>query len=368
MAPQHRGGAEDGGRPVLVTVRDAVHTVGLNLHSHLEGSVRPQTAADLAVSMDVPAPAGGWDAALRMMEPGTLTTFLAHVAEAYPLFGTPEAVQRLVAETVEDAAGDGTAYLELRFGPATHANGAMTIHEVMRAACDGLREGIRRSGMPAGLIACALRHHEPATNEAVARAAADYAGRGIVGFDVAGDELLYPALEPMKRPFAIAAAAGLGLTAHAAEAGTAHHVREAVERLGVRRIGHGIRAIGSDDVVRWAADEGVCFEQCPTSNVLTGAVQSYAEHPVRAFLAAGCDVVIGDDDPTTTGAPLSVEFANLAGRVGLSTEDIHRIHETSLARVFCEESTRLELRQRMGPAISGRTAVRRPTQQKGRTT
>jgi adenosine deaminase len=201
--------------------------------------------------------------------------------------------------------------------------------------------------MPAGLIACALRHHDAATNEAVARAASDYAGLGIVGFDVAGDELLYPALEPMERPFAIAAAAGLGLTAHAAEAGTAHHVGEAVERLGVRRIGHGIRAADADDVLQWAAGEGVCFEQCPTSNVLTGAVPSYERHPVRAFLDAGCDVVIGDDDPTTTGAPLSAEFAHLVEHVRLSPDEIQRIHATSVERAFCDDSTRADLRQRI---------------------
>ena len=341
-------------------VGGTLDTVGLNLHSHLEGSVRPETAAELAAAMDVPAPAGGWGSALRMREPGTLTTFLAHVAEAYPLFGTAEAVSRLVAEAVEDAGADGVAYLELRFGPATHANGGMTIHEVMRAACDGLREGSRRSVTPAGLIACALRHHDAATNEEVARAAADHAGRGIVGFDVAGDELLYPSLEPLERPFAIAAAAGLGLTAHAAEAGTAHHVREAVERLGVRRVGHGIRAIDAEEVVRWAADEGVCFELCPTSNILTGAVPSYAEHPIRAFLAAQVDVVVGDDDPTTTGAPLSIEFTRLVDRVGLSAEEIRRIYATSVARVFCDDSTRLALRRRIAGVTANGGPARDP--------
>jgi adenosine deaminase len=329
-----------------VTDRDAAATVGLNLHTHLEGTIRPRTAAELAEALRLPAPPGGWEAALRMGEAGTLTTFLEHVAAAYPLFATYDAVARIAAEAVEDAATDGVAYLELRFGPATHAT-EMSIGEVITAAAAGVREGTRRSGMPAGLVACALRHHDGDTNEAVARAAADHAGLGVVGFDVAGDELLFPSLEPMVRPFAIAAAAGLGLTAHAAEAGSAQHVREAVERLGVRRIGHGIRAIDDGEILRWAADEGICFEQCPTSNVLTGAVPSYAEHPIRAFLEAGCKVVIGDDDPTTTGAPLSAEFSHLTAAVGLGPDEIRRIHATSVERVFCDDSTRALLRERL---------------------
>ena len=330
--------------------------VGLNLHTHLEGSIRPRTAQELAAELGVPAPAGGWAEALQMREAGTLTTFLAHVAAAYPLFSTREAMARVVAEAVEDAAADGVAYLELRFGPATHATADMGIGDVITAACDGLAEGIQRSGTPAGLVVCALRHHDPDTNEALARAAADRAGRGVVGFDVAGDELLYPSLEPIERPFRIAAAADLGLTAHAAEAGEAHHVREAFDRLGARRIGHGIRAIDDDATVRWAASEGVCFEQCPTSNVLTGAVSSYADHPIRAFLAAGCDVVLGDDDPTTTGVPLSAEMSRLVDRVGLTSDEVRRIHQASVERAFCDASTRAALRAQLEPTAEEPTS------------
>jgi adenosine deaminase len=319
-------------------------TGGLNLHSHLEGSVRPSTAAELADALDVPAPEGGWASALEMREAGTLTTFLEHVAHAYPLFATPDAVTRIVAEAVEDAASDGTRYLELRFGPATHAGPAMPLDEVVSAACEGIRAGTRDRGIDAGLVVCALRHHDPETNGAVARAAARFAGQGVVGFDVAGDELLLPALEPMRRPFDIARAAGLGLTAHAAEAGPASAVRDAVEVLGVRRIGHGSRAAEDPALLRWAVEEGVCFEVCPTSNVLTGAAASYDRHPVRTFVAAGCAVVVGDDDPTTTGSRHTNELALLESAVGLGRMDLARIRETSIERVFCEESVRAALR------------------------
>jgi adenosine deaminase len=317
---------------------------GLNLHSHLEGSVRASTAAELAADLGIPAPPRGWAEALQMREAGTLTTFLAHVAHAYPLFGTPEVISRLVADAVEDAAADGSRYLELRFGPATHAGRGMTLGEVVGAACDGIRAGARGRDIDAGLVVCALRHHDPETNAAVARASADFAGQGVVGFDVAGDELLLPGLEPLREPFGIARAAGLGVTAHAAEAGPASAVRDAVEVLGVRRIGHGSRAAEDPALLRWAADEGICFEVCPTSNVLTGAAVSYNRHPVRAFVDAGCDVVVGDDDPTTTGSRLANELALLGSAVGLTAAELARIRDTSVERVFCEESVRARLR------------------------
>jgi adenosine deaminase len=317
---------------------------GINLHSHLEGSVRPSTAAELAAELGLPTPPGGWEAALRMPAAGTLTTFLEHVAHTYPLFSTPDAVRRIVADAIEDAAADGARYLELRFGPATHATTGMTLDEVVAAAAEGVRDAVRPGAIDAGLVVCALRHHDAATNVAVARTAARFAGKGVVGFDVAGDELVFPDLEPMREPFAIAAAADLGLTAHAAEAGPASAARDAVELLGVRRIGHGSHVADDPALLRWAADAGVCFEVCPTSNVLTGAAPSYEAHPVRAFVDAGCDVVVGDDDPTTTGSRLTRELELLESTVGLARHDVERIRRTAVERVFCEDSVRTDLR------------------------
>ena len=275
-----------------------------------------------------------------MAAPATLTDFLGHVALVYPLLGTPEAMRRVVHEAVVDAAADGTLYLELRFGPATHARRGFELEPGRRGRVRW--RGVGRGGHrhAAGIVVCALRHHDDDTNAAVARAAAGMAGRGVVGFDVAGDEALYGDLGRMRTPFAIAAAAGLGLTAHAAEAGPAAAVRSAVEVLGVRRIGHGSRAAEDPELLAWAADRGVCFEVCPTSNVFTGAASSYAEHPMRAFAAAGCDVVVGDDDPITIGRRLRGEFAAIADEVGIEPDAVRRIHAASIARAFCEPSTR----------------------------
>lgn len=324
--------------------------IGLNLHSHLEGSVRPGTAAEFAAGLGVPAPSGGWAAALEMREPGSLTTFLAHVAHAYPLFGSPDAIHRLVWEAVEDAMLDGQAFLELRFGPATHASPSMTLRAVVEAASRGLRDASREMGMPAGLVVCALRHHDLETNREVARAAVAFAGQGVVGFDVAGDERLFPSLEPMREPFAIASAAELGLTAHAAEAGPASAVRDAVELLGVTRIGHGSRVADDPEMLRWAAATGLCLEVCPTSNVLTAAAPSYERHPVRAFVDAGCRVVVGDDDPTTTGSRLSEEIGYLGERVGLDASQVAVILDTSVDVAFADVSTRESIRSRLQPA------------------
>ena len=321
--------------------------MGLNLHTHLEGWVRPATAAQLAREAGVPAPAGGWDRALRMDSPGDLTVYLAHVAAAYPVLGSAEGLRRVAREAVEDAAADGCDFLEIRFGPSTHQRPGFDLAAVIAATCEGLADGSRATGLPSGLVVCLLRHDDDETNLAVARAAADSAGAGVVGLDVAGDELVFPSIAPYRAPFAVAAAAGLGLTAHAAEAGPAESVIEAVEGLGVTRIGHGSRAADDPAILAWSADHGVTFEVCPTSNVLTGAASSVRDHPLHAFLAAGCQVVLGDDDPITTGSALAAEERLLVADGGLNDEQVRAMHRTACEVVFTDGSTRALLRGRL---------------------
>lgn len=321
--------------------------MALNLHTHLEGSVRPTTAAELAAAVGVPTPAGGWEAALRMREPSNLTTFLSHVAAAYPLLGSREALYRVTREAIEDAAADGCDFLELRAGPMTHVRVGFDVVAAIEAMCAGLDDGQRATGLPAGLVVCVLRNHDEETNVAVARAAARLAGCGVVGFDVAGDELLYPSLTPFVKPFAIASAAGLGLTAHVAEAGPAANLRDAVDVLGVRRIGHGSRVADEPAVLAWAAACGVCFEVCPTSNLLTGAISSVRVHPIHRFLTSGCRVVLGDDDPVTTGSRLSAEVGRLTTEVGITESAVASMHLAAVDVAFCDESTRGMLHSRL---------------------
>jgi adenosine deaminase len=326
--------------------------VGLNLHTHLEGWVRPETAAELARQMGVPEPAGGWERALLVAEPGDLTSFLKHVAAAYPVLGSAAAMRRVARECVEDAAADGCDYLEIRFGPSTHARPGFGIRDVIAAACAGLEDGRRATGLPVGLVVCMLRQLDAGTNLEIARAAADAAGTGVVGLDVAGDERLYPSLEPYREGYRLAAAAGLGLTAHAAEAGPASAAVEAVERLGVTRIGHGSHIADDAATLAWAARERIAIEVCPTSNVLTGAAPSIREHPINAFLEAGCRVVLGDDNPINIGTRLAAEERRLVDDGGVSEEDLSGIHRAAVEAAFTDEATRAALRTRVLTRLS----------------
>lgn len=319
----------------------------LNLHSHLEGRLRPSTARELASVFGTPGAAGDWSTALELEAPADLTVYLEKVAASYPFFADGDAIARITREAVEDAAADGEAYLELRFGPATHARPGFSMRDVVRAACAGLAEGVASTGIGAGLVLAALRHHDDETNEAVARAAAEAAGGGVVGFDLAGDELRFPELDRFAHAFGIARAAGLGLTCHAAEAAPGTAAVRAVELFGVSRIGHGAHVASDPVALATLADAGVAIEVCPTSNVFTGAIARVADHPAPVFAAAGIPVVVGDDNPRQTGSLLSAEVGIVTGELGL---DADRVAEASLAAAFLNDAERARLRAMSGGA------------------
>jgi adenosine deaminase len=330
----------------------------INLHSHLEGRLRPSTAAELALELGLPRPTMGWEHALELTAPADLTVYLSKVAASYPFFTRRENLARIAREAVEDAAADGGDYLELRFGPATHASENLPLDEVIAAVCEGSAEGSAATGMPAGLVIAALRHHSTEVNSLVARAAARFAGRGVVGFDLAGDELLYPELDPHVAPFAIARAAGLGLTCHAAESAPGRAAREAVEKLGASRIGHGAHLAGDPDSLAWIAAAGVVVEICPTSNWYTGAIDRVHAHPGAIFDRAGVALVLGDDNPIQTGSLLSAERAVLSSELGFDDDALRRLDQISVEAAFLDASTRSSLRRRLAGQTS--TSISHP--------
>lgn len=318
----------------------------LNLHTHLEGRVRPETALELGARLGLPEPGGGWARAMHLDGPADLTVYLAKVSATYPFFADRECLTRIAREAVEDAAADGEDYLELRFGPTSHAGRGMDLDEVVAAVCEGMAQGSQATGMASGAVVCALRLDDPSTNEAVARSAARFAGRGVTGFDLAGDEILYPDLAQFMPAFGIAAAAGLGLTCHAAEAGPASAAIDAANLLGVSRIGHGTHIAEDPAVLREVAARGIVIEVCPMSNWFTGGIASLHAHPARHFHDCGVPVVLGDDNPRQTGSLFSAERRLLRDTLGFDTAALRKLDETSIAAGFMEAGVREDLQAR----------------------
>lgn len=307
-----------------------------NLHSHLEGSIRPATFLDLARERGLNLGVGleGVGALLQVDGSETgLVDYLEKISAGYQVLTTPSALRRVAFEAAEDAARDGVLYFELRAGPLTHVNRGLGVHQAIDAILAGLQHAEAAYGITCRLIIAALRHHEPADNVALAHAAVEHRDDGVVGFDLAGDEAGYAASSHADA-FAVARRGGLGITVHAGEAGGAENVRYAVEALGAGRIGHGVRSAGSPAMMRLLQERGVTLEVCPASNVHTRTVASLAAHPVRRLFDAGVRVTIGDDDPVTSDTSVSKELTLLRDVFGFEAAEIVRIQKMGLEAAF----------------------------------
>jgi adenosine deaminase len=316
------------------------------LHLHLDGSVRVETALELARArgIDVPRTRNG----IRMMlvapercrdQAELLRAFDLPIA----LMQDAEALERIASELVETKAADNVRYVEIRWGPLLHTARGLALAEGIGAVCRGARLAALRTGITVRLICTALRSHDPDANATLARTAAFFLDDGLTGFDLAGPEAAFPDPLLHAEAFMVARAAGLRVTLHAGEWGGPAQVRRALE-LDPERIAHGSVAIDDEDLCRELAARRVTLDLCPTSNVQAGIVASVAEHPLARLHRAGVPVTLSTDDATVSDITLSEEYARAVKRIGLTMAELWTIDRSALDVAFCDALTVERLR------------------------
>ncbi len=321
------------------------------LHQHLDGSMRPATAVELAAAAGVPLDLD--EARRRMIGPGRC----ADQAELLTFFDLPisllqtaEALERVTAELVEDFVLDGIRYAEIRWAPRLHLERGLSVAAVIETVAAGISRAASAHGpaMPlVGLIVTAMRQHPPAANVELASVAAAF-GRPVVGFDLAGPEALWPA-PPHAAAFNAAHAGGLALTAHAGETPDPRHVREVLD-FGVRRVAHGVTVRDDPELADLVRARDITLDLCPTSNVQAGVVAGLADHPIAALHRAGVSVTLSTDDRTVTGTTLTDELARTADAVGLTSGELAAIALNGFRRAFAPPAV-------MQPMIAAATAA-----------
>ena len=253
--------------------------------------------------------------------------YISYFDDAIAVLQTARALERAALELGIDSAEENIDYLEVRWAPRLHLRNGLTVAAVIEAVLAGLSAAPLR----AVAIVCAMRHHSVEDNVALAKVAAQFAGRGVVGFDLAGDESRYPAA-PQRPAFEAAGAGGLRLTCHAGEAGDPSNVEEALD-LGVERIAHGVIGAREPRIVERIRSEGVVLDLCPTANWKCKAVPTLARHPLPALVRAGVRCTISTDSRTVADTTLSQEFER-ASAMGLSENELKGCNETAYAARF----------------------------------
>lgn len=250
-------------------------------------------------------------------EPATSQNFLAKFNTLRMFFRSPEVIQRITREAVEDAANDNVRYLELRFTPvALSYAGRFPLGDVMDWVCESANKAAKEFGISVSLIASVNRHESVELAEHVAWQAAARIGAGILGLDLAGDEAGFSALLFLG-VLIEAHQYGLKLTVHAGEWAGAANVHEALETIIPDRIGHGVRVMEDPNTVALAREIGTAFEVCVTSNYQTGVVQSLEEHPIVKMLNAGLNVSLATDNPSILQITLTDEYHRVCEDLGM---------------------------------------------------
>jgi adenosine deaminase len=253
--------------------------------------------------------------------------YIGYFADAIAVLQTAAALERTAFELGVDSTAENIDYLEVRWAPRLHLRNGLTVPEVISAVLAGLTA----APLHAVAIVCAMRQDSTEDNVALAREAGRFAGKGVVGFDLAGDEVRYPAA-PQRPAFEAARAAGLRLTCHAGEAGEPSSVEEALS-LGVERIAHGVIGARDPRIVERIRSEGVVLDLCPTANWKCKAVPSLAAHPLPRLVRAGVRCTVSTDSRTVAATTLSREF-ELASQIGLSDEELRRCNEIAYEAKF----------------------------------
>ncbi|HET8752140.1 MAG TPA: adenosine deaminase [Gaiellaceae bacterium] len=308
----------------------------IELHVHLEGTVRPDTLRAIARRNDYALP-DDLESLYRFRD-------FAHFIEVWILttnaLRTEEDWRQMVVDYADEAVSHGCVYLEGIFSPAERVRRGCAWDEIFEGVCAGAQEARQLHGVEVRLTPDIPRGFTQEEARATVEHASRYRDRGVVGVGLGGLEADFPP-EPYEAVFALARSLGLGSVPHAGEAAGAASVQGALEALGADRIRHGVRAVEDSGLVNELAGRGTVLDVCPLSNLRTGVVRSLEEHPLPQLVAAGVRCSISTDDPAMFDTDLTRDY-EAAASLGLSPR---AAFEAGLAGALCDDETRERLRQ-----------------------
>ncbi|GAA3543411.1 adenosine deaminase 1 [Aeromicrobium flavum] len=332
------------------------------LHEHLDGGVRPETVAEIALAIghDLPAdPAelGHWFE--EASSSGSLVRYLETFQHTTGVMQRPEDLTRVAREAVLDLAADGVVYAELRWAPEQHQNAGLSIEEAVEAVQAGIDEGVEqvRAGgraMVVGQLLTAMRHASRGME--IAQVAVAYRDRGVLGFDIAGAEDGFPPILHLEA-FEYLRRENMRFTIHAGEAFGLPSIWQAVQRCGADRLGHGVRIVDDIDftasptptlgrLASYIRDCRIPLEMCPSSNLQTGAVPgmtSIADHPIGPLAELGFRVTINSDNRLMSGTSIGREMSLLTDAFGYSLGDLRWFTVNAMKSAFLPFDERLVL-------------------------
>jgi adenosine deaminase len=326
------------------------------LHEHLDGVLRPKTVIELAknakydqLPSEDPEELARWFH--QGANQGSLPKYLEGFAHTIAVMQTEDALERVAFEQAEDLSRDGVVYFETRFAPIFHTRNGLTHQQVVSAVLRGLEQGKKAFGISTGLIICGMRNMNVSLE--MAELAVDFRQRGVVGFDLAGEEGGFP---PKKHvdAFHYIQRQNFNITIHAGEGFGKESIWQAIQYCGAHRIGHGTRliddiaiadgrAVKLGELAQYVLDKRIPLEICLISNVHTGAAASLAEHPFKIFYQEKFRVTLNTDNRLMSDTSMTKEFEAARDTFGLGLDDFEKLTINAMKSAFLPYDQRINL-------------------------
>jgi aminodeoxyfutalosine deaminase len=325
----------------------------VELHLHLEGSIRPETLREMARLKNRAVDATeDWiqERERQGFRYPRFSDFLNAFKLLSLLLETPEDYALATTRLIEELAGQNVRYAELTLSAGVVLWKKQPLEAIFEAAAEAADTASHRLGLQVRWIFDAVRQFGLDHAREVLRYAGRFRDRGVVALGIGGDEVRGPA-HLFADIFQEARNLGLHTTAHAGEAAGPESIRDAVELLQAERIGHGTSAGRDEDTMKLLSDRQITVEACLTSNLATGLIERVEDYPLRRFLAAGVPVTINSDDPAFFNTSLEQEIILAAERFGLSQGEILGLTRNAIRGAFILEAAQAALLEELAAAV-----------------
>lgn len=320
----------------------------IELHCHLDGSLRPETIIDIAKKENIQLPSYDVNeirnAVIAPLDCKSLDEYLKRFSIPNLVMQSKENLKRITFELFEDAAKENVKYMEVRFAPLLHKAKGLELEEIIESVLEGIKAAEEKYEIKGNLILGSMKNMGVDAVFDIVEKGKKYLNKGVVAIDLCGSELegfSKDFIEPIK----LAKEYGYKITIHAGEAGVGKNVLEAIELLKADRIGHGVYIRDCKEAYDMVKNKGVILEMCPTSNVQTKAVNSYEEHPLGDYFRDGIKVCINTDNRTVSDTNMNKECNISFNKFKINEEDYKKIYLDTVEATFADENTKQWLKE-----------------------
>ena len=318
----------------------------VELHCHLDGSLRVPTILDLAKKDKVTLTTSSSEELSKLLvigkTRGSLEDYIKRFDITLSVMQTPAALRRTAYELIEDVAKENVRYIEIRYSPILHTEKGMSLGESVEAVREGLQRGRKDFGVESGIIVCGIRNISAAASLKLADLTVRYKNKGVVGFDLAGAEENFPAKDHQEA-FYMILNNNINATIHAGEAYGPSSIHQAIHHCGAHRIGHGTRLKENKDLMNYVNDHRITLEVCLTSNWQTRSIRSLKYHPLKYYYDQGIRVTLNTDNRLMSGTTLTKEFLLAHKLFGFKLHDFREMIIMAMKSAFLPYGERKQM-------------------------